>query len=154
MSVCTWGSLWVKYSSVPCRLRAGILQLLQLGQKLFQDVTPDFHQVDLNPPLGGKPHYDQPVGTSGIAGNGTHKCIHLALDEAVKVLCGSILFCKVKVHQCPALLLHVDDTEEDLGVGFEQRDEVEHAIPVSSAAERGTREQQELSKVDVAVMSK
>ena len=79
---------------------------------------------------------------------------HLALDEAVKVLCGSILLCKVKVHQCPALLLHVDDTEEDLGVGFEQRDEVEHAIPVSSAAERGTREQQELSKVDVAVMSK
>ena len=60
----------------------------------------------------------------------------------------------MKVHQCPALLLHVDDTEEDLGVGFEQRDEVEHAIPVSSAAERGTREQQELSKVDVAVMSK
>ena len=79
---------------------------------------------------------------------------HLALDEAVKVLCGSILLCKVKVHQSPALLLHVDDTEEDLGVGFKQRDEVERAIPVSSAAERGTREQQEHTKVDIEVMSK
>ena len=79
---------------------------------------------------------------------------HLALDEAVKVLCGSILLCKVKVHQSPALLLHVNDTEEDLGVGFKQRDEVERAIPVSSAAERGTREQQEHTKVDIEVMSK
>ena len=36
---------------------------------------PDFHQVDLHFPLCCTPHYDHPVGTSGIAGNRTDKCI-------------------------------------------------------------------------------
>lgn len=65
---------------------------------------------------------------------------HLVLDEAVKVLCGSILLCKVEVHLCPALLLYINDAEEDLGVGLQQRNEVERAIPMSSAAGGEIRE--------------